>query len=89
MCRLGAMLQLLTAMIQMKAIGQQLTRELHQDVVKHLFQPLLGDGSPRSNECTCSEESVNLYIYALGLVGKLEKCDSNWMCLLNSLLQER
>lgn len=87
--RLGALLQLLTAMVQVKTISNKVAQELREDNFKNIFLPLLGDDSPRSSEITCSTDAVNLYVYALALVAKLVECNNSWLGFLNGLLANR
>ncbi|KAF7278754.1 hypothetical protein GWI33_007987 [Rhynchophorus ferrugineus] len=84
--RLGALLQLLTVIIQVKEISSKLISDLQEDIFRKIFAPLLGDDSPRLSENTCSIESVNLYIYALKFLTQLVNCDKSWMEFLNNLL---
>lgn len=87
--RLGALLQLLTAMIQVKTIRANVVKELHEDIFTKILFPLLGDNSPRSSEHTCSTDAVNLYVYALALVGELVECDKSWTTFMNNLLRNK
>ncbi|XP_060521990.1 uncharacterized protein LOC132699350 [Cylas formicarius] len=87
--RLGALLQLLKAVLQVKSIRGKVLQELHEDLLSKIFRPLLGDDSPEYRDDTCTIEAVNLYIYGLALIAELVKCDKSWLEFLNSLLSNR
>ncbi|KAH1016709.1 hypothetical protein HUJ04_007886 [Dendroctonus ponderosae] len=89
--RLGALLQLLTAMIQVESMREKVMQEIQQDVFRSIFASLLGDSSPRSGDSpsSCKIEAVNLYLYALALLAKLAERSNEWLDYLNELLHDR
>ncbi|XP_050311435.1 uncharacterized protein LOC126747010 [Anthonomus grandis grandis] len=86
---LGALMQLLTAMVQVKNIRDKVKEELQEELFTNIFSSLLGDESPRNGETACSTDTINLYVYTLALVSKLVECNNSWIGFLNNLLGYR
>ncbi|XP_066261509.1 protein CIP2A-like [Euwallacea similis] len=87
--RLRAILQLFTAMIEVKPIRSKVIKEIDEDTIKSIFQHILGDTSPYSCENSCSSDLVNLYINGVSLVATLAQHDNRWVTLLNTLIENR
>ncbi|XP_066159271.1 protein CIP2A-like [Euwallacea fornicatus] len=87
--RLRAILQLFTAMIEVKPIRSKVIKEIDEDAIKSIFQHILGDTSPYSCENSCSTDLVNLYINGVSLVATLAQHDNRWVTLINTLIENR
>ncbi|KAK9887752.1 hypothetical protein WA026_000067 [Henosepilachna vigintioctopunctata] len=90
--RTAALLQLLSVMVKMNDLRPKILMELKEETIYKVFYPLLGDDSPRlcaSDPSSCSEETVNLYTYAVALVNELAVYDVNWIVIRDNLLQQK
>ncbi|KAJ8930918.1 hypothetical protein NQ314_016242 [Rhamnusium bicolor] len=94
--RLGALLQLLRAMLQANSIRTNVLHILKEETIEKVFMPLqldnLIDCLPRlkSNDTNMSStDAVNTYLYALGLVNELAQHDASWLALQSALMENR
>lgn len=86
--RIGALLQLLKALVQMESLRERIMQDLSGEMVERLFMPVvMGNPSGDDDSSTYSQEAINLYVYAMGLVHELAKGSSEWMNLQSNLMQ--
>lgn len=86
--RIGALLQLLKALVQVESLREKISQDLSVEMVERLFMPVvMGNASGDDDSSTYSQEAINLYVYTMGLIDELAKHGSEWMNLRCNLMQ--
>ncbi|KAJ8916377.1 hypothetical protein NQ315_005075 [Exocentrus adspersus] len=95
--RLGALLQLFRCMLQVPELRPSVCEILTEDLIAEVFTPFHNDNLrvdylpslKSSSDGICSTDTVNTYLYALGLVNDLAQHNSSWIALQSTLMQNR
>lgn len=72
----------------MESLRERIMQDLNVEMVERLFMPIVM-GNPAGNDesSSYSQEAINLYVYAIGLVDELAKRSGDWMNLKCNLIQ--
>lgn len=90
--RVGALLQLFRALLQVDGLKQKVLEELNEMPLKKLFAPLVDGNSTMASgdeSNIYSADAVNLFTFALGLVDDLAKIQPTWIGLYCILMQQK
>lgn len=90
--RVGALLQLLRALLQVDGLKQKVLEELAEAPLKRMFGPVVDGGASMAggDEASIySADAVNLFTFGLGLVDDLAKVQPGWIGLYCVLMQQK
>lgn len=89
--RVGALLQLIRALIQVDGLKQKVLQELTETALRKLFVPVIEGNSTMGSgdDNVYSPEAINVFTFALGLIDDLAKVEPCWVTLYCTLMQQR